>query len=41
MPKQVFISYSTADTTITEQIRDQLETQGIACWMAPRDIAPG
>lgn len=41
MVKPVFISYSTADTTTAEQIRDHLEAQGIACWMAPRDIAPG
>jgi hypothetical protein len=39
--KQVFISYSTADTAITEQIRDHLEAAGIACWMAPRDITLG
>ena len=41
MVKSVFISYSTADTATTELIRDGLEVTGIACWMAPRDIAPG
>ena len=41
MTKQVFISYSTADTAIAEQVRDGLEAAGLACWMAPRDIAPG
>ena len=41
MSKPVFISYSTDDTATAEQIRDGLEVAGIACWMAPRDIAPG
>ena len=41
MPEQVFISYSTADTAVTEQVRDGLEAASIPCWMAPRDIAPG
>ena len=41
MSKQLFVSYATADTAITEQIRDYLEANGLACWMAPRDIAPG
>lgn len=39
--KPVFISYSTDDNAIAEQIRDGLEAASIACWMAPRDIAPG
>jgi WD40 repeat protein len=41
MTKQVFISYSTTDKIIVDEIRDRLEIQGIACWMAPRDITPG
>ncbi len=41
MPKPVFISYSTDDATITTTIREGLEARGIACWFAPRDIAPG
>ncbi len=46
MPKPVFISYSTDDSASAEQIRDGLEAGdgdvgAIACWMAPRDIAPG
>ncbi len=40
-PKPVFISYSTDDTPVTQEIRDGLEAAGIACWMAPRDIVPG
>jgi tetratricopeptide (TPR) repeat protein len=41
VPKSVFISYSTGDTAVTEQIRNGLESTGIPCWMAPRDIVPG
>ena len=40
-PKPVFISYSTDDSSAAEQMRDGLEAASIACWMAPRDIAPG
>ena len=40
-PKPVFISYSTDDSASAEQMRDGLEAASIACWMAPRDIAPG
>ena len=41
MSKPVFISYSTDDSAAAEQMRDGLEAASIACWMAPRDIAPG
>ncbi len=41
MFKPVFISYSTDDTQVTQEIRDGLEAAGIACWVAPRDIVPG
>lgn len=36
-----FISYSTKDYRFVEMIRDQLEQNGINCWMAPRDIPHG
>jgi hypothetical protein len=39
--RQVFLSYSTDDTPTAIAVRDHLEAQGIACWMAPRDITPG
>ena len=39
--KDVFISYSTIDTVSAETVRDVLETNGISCWMAPRDIPGG
>jgi hypothetical protein len=41
MSKPVFISYATDDAPSAVSIRDALEAAGIACWMAPRDIAPG
>lgn len=37
----VFISYKTPDLASAERICSSLESQGIACWMAPRDIPPG
>lgn len=39
--KEVFISYSTLDSVSAETLRDILETNGISCWMAPRDIPGG
>ena len=37
----VFISYSTKDRDGARQVREFLESEGIKCWMAPRDIPPG
>ena len=39
--KEIFISYSTIDTTQAETVRNVLEKNGISCWMAPRDIPGG
>lgn len=39
--KEVFISYSTVDTTPAETVRNVLEKNGLSCWMAPRDIPGG
>jgi hypothetical protein len=39
--KEVFISYSSIDTAPAETVRNILESNGISCWMAPRDIAGG
>jgi TIR domain len=41
MAHDVFISHSTRDKHITDQICHHLEQEGIRCWMAPRDILPG
>ncbi len=39
MTTPLFISYSTGDTATIEQIRDHLESQGIAGWLAPTGSA--
>jgi len=41
MDHQVFISYATADKGLADHICGALETAGVACWIAPRDIEPG
>ena len=41
MTHDVFISYSTKDKPIADAICANLETVGVRCWIAPRDIAPG
>jgi TIR domain len=37
----VFISYSAKDKTTADGVCATLETKGIRCWIAPRDILPG
>jgi hypothetical protein len=37
----VFISYKSPDLPSAERICSALESRGIGCWMAPRDIPPG
>lgn len=41
MDREVFISYSSIDRAIAEAVCSTLESNGIACWIAPRDINPG
>ena len=41
MAQQVFISYSSADKAVADRICAALESAGITCWIAPRNIAPG
>jgi TolB-like protein/Tfp pilus assembly protein PilF len=41
MPPRVFISHSSEDKTIAGTICQRLESDGINCWIAPRDIQPG
>jgi hypothetical protein len=36
----IFISYSQADRACAHEMVALLETQGLKCWMAPRDISP-
>jgi hypothetical protein len=37
----VFVSYSTKDKTASDATCAALESAGIRCWIAPRDITPG
>ena len=37
----VFVSYASADREPAFRIVDYLESQGIRCWIAPRDVSPG
>ena len=41
MNYDMFISYSTKDKSIADEIWTKTEAQGIRCWIAPRDISPG
>src|ERR1700730_4834289 len=41
MPSMVFISHSSKDRETADMICTHLESAGIKCWIAPRDIEPG
>jgi serine/threonine protein kinase/tetratricopeptide (TPR) repeat protein len=41
LPALAFISYSSADRPIADAACESLETSGIRCWMAPRNVDPG
>ena len=41
MAHDVFISYSHHDKAVADAICNRLESDGIRCWYAPRDIEPG
>ena len=41
MDGRVFISHSSYDRGIADPLCAALESQGVACWIAPRDIQPG
>lgn len=41
MPYEVFVSYAHQDKSIADAACALLEQEGIRCWIAPRDIAPG
>ena len=37
----VFISYASQDAALANSIVEDLEQQGLRCWLAPRDVQPG
>ncbi len=41
MPVDVFISHSSQDKHVADAVCATLESRGIRCWIAPRDILPG
>jgi len=41
MPSMIFISHSSKDRPTADAICAHLESAGIKCWIAPRDIEPG
>ncbi len=41
MAHDIFISYSSKDKTVADAACAVLESKGMRCWMAPRDIMPG
>lgn len=41
MAGHVFISHAHQDRTSADQLLAALESRGIKCWSAPRDVAPG
>jgi hypothetical protein len=40
-PKTAFLSHSSQDADLAQQLCASLEARGIACWIAPRDITLG
>lgn len=41
MPKDVFLSHSSHDAAMAQSVCAGLESRGLPCWIAPRDIPAG
>jgi hypothetical protein len=41
MAHDIYISYSSKDKSVADALCANLESAGLRCWMAPRDIMPG
>src|SRR5690242_9011101 len=41
MAHDIFISHSNKDKPVADAICANLESAGLRCWIAPRDVAPG
>jgi TolB-like protein len=39
--RDVFVSYASRDVAVADSVVENLEKQGIGCWIAPRDVTPG
>jgi TolB-like protein/Tfp pilus assembly protein PilF len=40
-PGSVFISYASADAAVADSVVASLESHGVGCWIAPRDVRAG
>jgi TIR domain len=40
-PQPLFLSHSSSDDLAAKTILSRLESEGVPCWYAPRDIQPG
>jgi TolB-like protein/Tfp pilus assembly protein PilF len=38
---EAFVSYASQDAAVANSIVESLESRGVKCWMAPRDVKPG
>jgi len=41
MAHDVFVSYASGDKSVADAVCATLESHGIRCWIAPRDVLPG
>lgn len=41
MAHDVFVSYASGDKPVADAVCGALESKGIRCWIAPRDVLPG
>ena len=41
MAHDVFISYASGDKAVADAVCASLESHGVRCWIAPRDVLPG
>jgi TolB-like protein/Tfp pilus assembly protein PilF len=39
--RDVFVSYASQDAAVANSIVENLESHGLKCWIAPRDVKPG
>jgi TolB-like protein len=39
--RSAFLSYASPDAEVANQVCEFLESRGVSCWMAPRDVKPG
>lgn len=40
-PPSAFISHSSLDASTAQELCSRLESKGVKCWIAPRDVTPG